>query len=233
MIRGTQEVASAVELDRGPRAAERTRMCALTREVRPISELIRLVVGPDGAAVPDIKNKLPGRGLWLTATREALGEAVKRKVFAHAFRREVRVPADLAEQTERLLERAALDALAMAGKAGTVAAGFAKTQAALEHGEVIAVLHAAGGATDGIRKVQANARHRSGAPPAEIGFLTTAQLDLALNRPNVVHAALLAGPASETFLARCRRLERFRTGGQHHQAGKAAPRNTGRRHERV
>jgi hypothetical protein len=58
----------------------------------------------------------------------------------------------------------------------------------------------------------------------EIGFLTTAQLDLALARPNVVHAALLAGPASETFLARCRRLERFRTGDQHHQAGKAAPR---------
>ena len=66
-----------------------------------------------------------------------------------------------------------------------------------------------------------------------IGDFSGAQLDLALNRPNVVHAALLAGPASETFLARCRRLERFRTGDQHHQAGKAAPRNTGRRHERV
>jgi len=42
--------------------------------------------------------------------------------------------------------------------------------------------------------------------------LTSAQLDLALGRPNVVHAALLAGPPSDTFLARLRRLERFRTG---------------------
>jgi uncharacterized protein len=225
MIAGTQEVASVVELDHGPREAERTRMCAVTREIRPLSELIRFVVGPDGTAVPDVKTKLPGRGLWITATRQALGEAIKRKVFTRGFKREVRLPPDLAEQTEWLLERAVLDALAIAGKASSVAAGFAKTEAALEHEEVIAVLHAAGAAADGIRKLQASARrHRSGRPPAEIGFLTTAQLDLALSRPNVVHAALLAGPASETFLARCRRLERFRTGDQHHQAGKAAPR---------
>ena len=225
MIAGTQEVASAVELDRGPREAERTRMCAVTREIRPLSELIRFVVGPDGTAVPDVKAKLPGRGLWLTATREALGEAIKRKVFTRGFKREVRLPPDLIGQTERLLERAVIDALAIAGKASSVAAGFAKTEAALEHEDVIAVLHAAGAAADGGRKLKATAhRHRSGAPPTEIGFLTTAQLDLALSRPNVVHAALLAGPASETFLARCRRLERFRTGDQHHQAGKAAPR---------
>jgi predicted RNA-binding protein YlxR (DUF448 family) len=221
MIAGMQEVASSVELDRGPRAGERTRMCAVTREIRPLSELIRFVVGPDGAAVPDVKTKLPGRGLWITASREALGEAIKRKVFGRGFKREVRLPPDLANQTERLLERAVLDALAMAGKAGSVAAGFAKTEAALEHEEVIAVLHAAGASADGVRKLQARAqRYRSGVPPAEIGFLTTAQLDLALSRPNVVHAALLAGPASETFLARCRRLERFRTGDQQHQAGK-------------
>jgi predicted RNA-binding protein YlxR (DUF448 family) len=225
MIAGTQELESAVELDRGPRASERTRMCAVTRESHPISELIRFVVGPEGAAVPDVKNKLPGRGLWITGTRQALGEAIKRKVFTRGFKREVRLPTDLTEETERLLERAVLDALAMAGKAGAVAAGFAKTEAALEHEEVIAVLHAAGASADGVRKLQANARRRrSGIMPAEIGFLTTAQLDLALSRPNVVHAALLAGPASETFLARCRRLERFRTGDQHHQAGKAAPR---------
>jgi uncharacterized protein len=225
MIAGTQELESAVELDRGPRATERTRMCAVTRESHPISGLIRFVVGPDGAAVPDVKNKLPGRGLWITGTRQALGEAIKRKVFTRGFKREVRLSTDLIAETERLLERAVLDALAMAGKAGAVAAGFAKTEAALEHEEVIAVLHAAGASADGVRKLQANARRRRpGIMPAEIGFLTTAQLDLALSRPNVVHAALLAGPASETFLARCRRLERFRTGDQHHQAGKAAPR---------
>jgi uncharacterized protein len=46
---------------------------------------------------------------------------------------------------------------------------------------------------------------------------TGAQLDLAFGRPNVVHAALLAGSASDGFLARYRSLERFRAigpGGQ-------------------
>jgi uncharacterized protein len=192
--------------------------------VQPVSELIRFVVGPDGEVVADIKSKLPGRGIWVTATRGALLEAVKRRAFSRGFKRDVRLPPDLADRTERLLERAVLDALAMAGKAGLVAAGFGKTESALDHEDVVGLLHAAGAAADGTRKLEAaSRRRRSEAPPVVIGFLNSAQLDLALNRPNVVHAALLAGPASETFLARCRRLERFRTGDQHHQAGEAVP----------
>jgi uncharacterized protein len=199
-------------------------MCVATRTVRPVSDLIRFVVGPDGDVVADIKSKLPGRGIWVTATRGALASAIKRKAFARGFKRDVRLASDLVERTERLLERAVLDALAIAGKAGLVATGFAKTEAALEHGDVIALLHASGAAADGLRKLEAAARRRRpDAPPVVIGFLNAAELDLALNRPNVVHAALLAGPVSETFLARCRRLERFRAGDQHHQAGEAVP----------
>jgi predicted RNA-binding protein YlxR (DUF448 family) len=224
MIAAAQDTDLAVALDRGPRTAERTRMCVATRAVQPVSDLIRFVVGPDGEVVADVKSKLPGRGIWVTAARDALLDAVKRKAFARGFKREVRVPSDLAARTEGLLERAALDALAIAGKAGLVATGFTKTEAALQHEDVIALLHAADAAPDGTRKLDAaSRRRRSEAPPIVIGFLNGAQLDLALNRPNVVHAALLAGPVSETFLARCRRLERFRTGGQHHQAGEAAP----------
>lgn len=214
MIGKAQTTKLEVELDRGPHGRERSRLCAATRTVHPVSELIRFVVGPNGEAVADVKSKLPGRGIWVTATRDALDEAVKRKAFARGFKRDVSTPPDLVERTERLLERAVLDALAIAGKAGLVAAGFTKAEAALENGAAVALLHAAGAADDGIRKLDAAWRRQSDRPLAAIGFLTSAQLDLALNRPNVVHAALLAGPASETFLARCRRLERFRTGDQ-------------------
>src|SRR5580700_12326076 len=119
------------ELDNGPRSRERERMCVHTREVRPITDLIRFVVGPDGAAVPDLKSKLPGRGVWVTATQDALAEAVKRKALVRGFKREVRLNADLVTQTGQLLEQAVLDALAIAGKAGLVATGFGKTEAAL------------------------------------------------------------------------------------------------------
>ena len=212
-----------VELDSGPRARAAERLCVATRTVRPVSDLIRFVVGPEGDAVPDVKRRLPGRGIWVTATQEALDEAVRRKAFARGFKREVRLPSDLVARTERQLERAALDALAIAGKAGLVAAGFAKVEAVLERGSAIALLHAAEASPEGIRKLDSALRRGPGGPLPVIGFLASAQLDLALNRPNVVHAALLAGPVSETLLARCRRLERFRAGDQHNRAAMAGP----------
>jgi predicted RNA-binding protein YlxR (DUF448 family) len=201
------------ELDSGPHSRERERMCVVTREVRPVADLIRFVVGPGGEAVPDLKSKLPGRGVWVTATHDALAEAIKRKTLARGFKRQVRLAGDLVEQTERLLESAVLDALAMAGKAGLVAAGFSKTEAALAHDRVVGIIHAAEAAPDGVRKLDATRRRlTSDGKITVISGLASAQLDLALGRPNVVHAALLAGPASDTFLARFRRLERFRTG---------------------
>ena len=210
-----------IDLDAGPRAKERERMCVATRTVRPVADMIRFVVGPDGEAIPDLKRKLPGRGVWVTATQDALSDAVKRKALARGFKREVRLPADLVARTGQLLERAALDALAMAGKAGLVATGFTRVEAALAQEKVIALLHAAEAAADGIRKLDAAWRRRpERGPIVTIGLLTSAQLDLALGRPNVIHAALLAGPSSDTFLARLRRLERFR-GGEPSRPGKS------------
>jgi predicted RNA-binding protein YlxR (DUF448 family) len=237
MIAQTQDIASDialdVELDRGPRGRERARLCAATRTVQPVSELIRFVVGPNGEAIPDIKSKLPGRGIWVTATRDALGEAIKRKAFARGFKREVRLPSDFVDRTEQLLERSAIDALAVAGKAGLVAAGFTRAETALVGNAVVALLHAAEASSAEARRLDGAGRRQQGGPLVVIGFLTSAQLDLALNRPNVIHAALLAGPGSETFLARCRRLERFRTGDQQNQAGEAAPNLSRPGNERV
>jgi hypothetical protein len=211
------------DLDTGHRTREVERLCAATRTVRPVTDMIRFVVGPDGEAVPDLKNKLPGRGMWVTASRDALGEAIKKRIFARGFKRDVRVPADLIERTEGLLERAACDALAIAGKAGLVLTGFGKAEAALERNRAVAVLHAAEAAPDGVRKLEAARRRGQNGSVAVINLLSSAQLDLALGQPNVVHAALLAGPASDTFLARCQRLERFRAGDPGEQDNRAAP----------
>jgi len=75
-----------IDLDAGPRAQELERMCVATRTVRPVADMIRFVVGPDGEAVPDLKRKLPGRGVWVTATQDALSDAVKRKARSAAAR---------------------------------------------------------------------------------------------------------------------------------------------------
>jgi uncharacterized protein len=200
-------------LDSGPRksAPGTERFCAATHEVKPVEEMIRFVVAPDGAAVPDLKRRLPGRGIWITATRQALDTAIARKAFSRSFKREVRVAPDLAEVTERLIAQAALDALAICHKAGKVAIGFAKAEAALAHPRLAALIQAADGAPDGARKLLASLRHREDhAQIPVVGAFTSAQLDLALGRSNVVHAALLAGSESENFLARTARLDCFR-----------------------
>ncbi|TMJ05245.1 MAG: RNA-binding protein [Alphaproteobacteria bacterium] len=206
------------DTDHGPREGRRgtERLCALTREVKPIGELIRFVAAPDGAIVPDLKRRLPGRGVWVTATRHAVDEAARRNLFARSLKREVRAPRDLGAALERQLESAALAALGIAHKAGRVAIGFGRTESALAAPDpVVAILYASDGAADGARKIAAAAAKRqSGENPAEIPVIsafTSVQLDLALGRSNVVHAALLAGPASNGFLARCQSLERFRT----------------------
>ncbi len=211
------------ELDRGPHEGARERLCVATREVRPEADLIRFVVGPDGETVPDLKRKLPGRGVWVTASHVVLAEAIKRKAFARGFKREVRVAADLVGRTDALLERSVLDALAIAGKAGQVVTGFTRVEAALAHGDARALLHAKDAAPDGVRKLGAVLRQGPAAGSVRVyEILTSAQLDLALGRPNVVHAALLAGPASDTLVARLERLERFRAGDQRTSASKPA-----------
>src|SRR5215510_15645509 len=109
-------------LDSGPRTTKpgTQRMCALTRQVRPIDELIRFVIAPSGDVVPDLKRKLPGRGLWVSASRRTVAEAVRRHQFSRGFKRDVRAAATLPADTEALLERSCTEALAMAAKAGQV-----------------------------------------------------------------------------------------------------------------
>jgi uncharacterized protein len=196
--------------DAGPRGVgTRVRCCAVSRSLRPVGDLIRFVVSPDGAVLADLKRKLPGRGLWVTARRASVREAVRRQAFARGFRREVAVAPDLPERVETLLTRAALDALAIAAKASRVVSGFAAVDAALTQGEVAALLHAQEAAPDGVRKLAAAAARRP--VPAPVTLFTSAQLDLALGRSNVIHAALLPGRESDGFLMRCASLERFRS----------------------
>jgi predicted RNA-binding protein YlxR (DUF448 family) len=217
------------DLDNGPRTdrSATVRMCAVTRQVRPIDELIRFVVAPSGEVVADLKRRLPGRGLWVSASRQTVAEAARRSQFGKGFKRDVRVAPSLAADTEALLVRSVADALAMAAKAGQVVCGFSKVEGALAQRQAQALIHAADGAADGIRKLDAVARQNAGNDDEfreipVVTALTSEQLDLALGRSNVIHAALLAGPASKTFLSRSQILVRYRMADDDKTAGNAA-----------
>jgi predicted RNA-binding protein YlxR (DUF448 family) len=217
------------DLDNGPRTdrSATMRMCAVTRQVRPIDELIRFVVSPQGEVIPDLKRKLPGRGLWVSASRRAVAEAVRRHQFSKGFKRDVRAAPTLAADTEALLTRSVIEALAIAAKAGQVVSGFGKVEDALKGRQAQALIHASDGAADGIRKLDAIIRQKAGINDESHEFpvitaLSSEQLDLALGRSNVVHAALLVSPASKTFLSRSQTLVRYRMADDDKTAGNAA-----------
>lgn len=188
------------------------RRCIVSREVRSQDELIRFVAAPDGTVVPDIRRRLPGRGVWVTGARACVEEAVKRRAFGRGLKATVTVPATLAADLEELLRRDAVQALAMANKAGAVVSGFGKVEDALVSGKAVALLHAQEAAPDGRRKLSQVLYRRQGegaAPIPVIDVFAGADLDLALGRAHVIHAALVASPGSEGFLTRWRRLARY------------------------
>jgi predicted RNA-binding protein YlxR (DUF448 family) len=222
-------IADPVDLDNGPRTnrSDTVRMCAVTRRVSPIEELIRFVISPAGQVVADVKRKLPGRGLWISASRRLVAEAVRRNHFSRGFRRTVHVAPSLPGDTESLLVRAAIEGLAVAAKAGEVVSGFTKVETALQQHQAMALIHAADGASDGIRKLDAILRQNTDKASESPGIpviavLKSEHLDLALGRSNVIHAALLAGSAGKTFLSRSQLLVRYRMADDDRTAGRLA-----------
>ncbi|SEG46083.1 RNA-binding protein [Bosea lathyri] len=196
------------------------RSCVVSRAVKSPDDLIRFVVGPDGMLTPDLRRKLPGRGVWTSLSAKTVTEAVKRKAFERSLKAKITVPDGLVAMIDALMLRDALQALAMANKAGLVSSGFAKVEAVIGSGRCAAVIEASDGADDGRRKIgQAMkraeiARETSGLKARKtpvVAIFAAADLELALGRAHVIHAALAPGPAAEGFLSRWRRLVRYRT----------------------
>lgn len=193
-------------------APERT--CIVTRKVMEPHELIRFVAGPDGSVVPDLRRKLPGRGAWVGARRETVALAVRRNAFARALKREgLKAAPDLPDLVERLMAVEAVQAFALANKAGRVVTGFGQVEAAILSGGALALLHAREAAADGRRKLGQAVRRRAAAgssPIAALSPLTGAEMEMALGRHHVIHAALAPGSVSLACLSRCRALIAYR-----------------------
>jgi hypothetical protein len=173
------------------------------------ARLVRFVAGPDGVVVPDLARKLPGRGLWVAATREAVTTAAKKQLFSRAAKTRLSAPADLADQVERLMRQRLLAALGMARKAGELTMGFGKVDTAVRSGKAAWLIEASDGAEDGRRKL-AQAVHSAATKPRTLILFSSEELSLALGAPNVIHTAFLAGRGAERWTLDVQRLAGFR-----------------------
>ena len=195
-------------MTRGGRAKERNgpeRRCIVTRNEGPKSGLIRFVVGPGGEVVPDITGRLPGRGMWVSASSATLDEAVARKAFPRAARQPVAVPEDLAERVESLLARYLVDLLALARRAGESVAGREKVLAVLQAGKAVLLMQA----SDGSKRERAEIRPPDG-QKTRFCCLNGNELGMAFGRDRVIHAAVLAGGLAERIEIESLRLSGFR-----------------------
>ncbi|MGD9804493.1 MAG: RNA-binding protein [Hyphomicrobiaceae bacterium] len=208
----------------GPRDGQVARLCAVGRVQRPADALIRFVPTPDGGIAADLARRLPGRGVWVTADRSHVAQAVRAKAFQRSLKRQIAVPGDLPAVVESLMERRVGDAFSLANKAGLVVTGFERIAARLTAGDVTALMHGTDAAADGRNRLDAKWRAigqaaGSGAADTVVSVLTIDQMSLALGRPNVVHAALIKGGATERLLMEAGRLGRFRSGIGHSEVG--------------
>jgi predicted RNA-binding protein YlxR (DUF448 family) len=162
---------------------------------------VRFVIGPSGEIVPDVRGKLPGRGLWVKAQRATLASAVAKNHFRRVAQRAVCVPSDLVPRTASLLRERCLDHLGLARRAGQVLCGFEKVRDGLRAGRVGVLVAASDGAADGRARLKAMA----GELPT-LAMFTATELSAALGRENVVHAALTPGRLAERLLADAARL---------------------------
>jgi len=193
---------------RAPR--ELTRECALSREPRPVADLIRFALAPDGTLVPDTDAKAPGRGVWVRLHEKDVAEAVRRKVFARSLKQKVTVPDDLAHLTRTRLEERLTGALGLARKAGQLLTGATRVRTAIENGSATALFTATDAAPDGRRKMLQTLRSAGRADEVpHFELLTAEQMGLALGLENVIHAALTEGAAAKSALARASRLARY------------------------
>lgn len=191
---------------------ERERLCIATGERLESGQLIRFVLGPGSEVVPDLKHRLPGRGVWVKAKREAVAAAVAEQRFAKGFKAKCTASADLPDRVLTLLRQDARQYLALANKAGLVVAGFEKTSEALAAGKARLLIEAADGAEDGRRKLRG--QRPSGCEI--VAIFGSRELGLALGRANVIHAAVAKGGLAEKLLSAARRVEAFGAGtGMH------------------
>lgn len=190
---------NSTDLSDGP-----DRKCLATGEVQPKHGLVRFVIGPDGQVVADIMGKLPGRGVYVTAEREALEVAVKKKLFSRGFKTQVTMPDGLVDEVERQILRRLVELLSLARKSGAAVGGYEKVKDWLSKEEAQVLIQAIDGSGRGKSKL--STPHKG----SYIGCLTADELGMAFGRQTVIHAALASGGLSKRVVEEAQRLQGMR-----------------------
>ena len=186
------------------------RTCIVTRDEKTPDQMIRFVVDPVNNVVPDLKRKLPGRGVWVTNCRSHVEQAVERKAFERGFKNKVEANGDLSDLVDQLLAKEALGILALARKAGEAVTGFMKVDALVRSGDIAVLIHAVDASRDGKGKLAQGLRVSEMDHVSVFDLFEGRKLDEVLGNANTVHVALTRGGLAKRFEAAMARLMEYR-----------------------
>lgn len=195
---------SATEIDLVEKRDQNTRRCIVTGDCLPREALLRFVIGPGDEVVPDLENRLPGRGLWLFASWDVVNTATKKGSFSKAARRRVHCPEDLADRIGRLLTQRCLDWIGLSRRAGLAVAGHEKAANCLRQGRAALLLIAADAGDGDGKKMRALA---TGLPV--IDQFDSQALGRAWGREKLVYVALTPGSLTRRLVDQAQRLATF------------------------
>lgn len=190
------------------------RRCVVTGEVQPKAGLVRFVLSPEGIIFPDLANKLPGRGIWVTASRELIAKAAAKGLFARGAKAPAKAPDDLADLVEAGLAKRVVELISLERKAGYAVCGFEKVKDWLADGKAKVLLQASDGSDRGKGKLWTPEGGRW------FGCLTANELGMAFGRNSVVHAALAAGGLTKRVVEEAAKLNGLRQADGGHPPGK-------------
>jgi len=183
------------------------RRCVVTRESGPRDRLIRFVVAPDGMLTPDLAENLPGRGLWISASRQVVSSPGVAKAVSRAAKQRVTLPDDLVGLLERLLVARCQNLLGLARRSGATATGFGAVRDAVVSDQASLLLTA----RDSVGRDGRELAHRAKTRPVRVWTVLDAEeLGAALGRERQVHVAVAAGPLADRLDRDLQRLAGFR-----------------------
>ena len=182
-----------------------TRRCISSGETCYKSDMIRFVVDPNNEILPDIAEKLPGRGIWIKTNKNALSKAISKKLFLKATNNKVLVKNDLPSLVENILLKNLISLISLSRKSGNAIFGYEKVKSSLINGTARVLIQARDGSINQKGKLR---------PPkgtnTYIDCLTSNELGEAFGRNYVVHVSLTSGGLSKRVVHEASRLNKLR-----------------------
>lgn len=194
-----------LDIDDGPsrKGSKKTtslRRCLLSRRHDHPDNMLRFVVAPGGDIVPDLAARLPGRGMWLCADREVLGNPQLPRVFARGARRQVKLPDQLPKLVAEGLAKRLQDGISLGRRAGDAVCGFQKCRERIASGRVGVVMCAADASRDELSRLM------SGHRDLPVVRVPDRELALAFGRDHAVYAVMAPGALARRLITEYKRL---------------------------